>query len=833
MDLKLNSCAADDDALSPRNLGRAALVLGAMLLLVFWDVMILGDARVLSKVGCDVYSGALAGREFGFGQLRQGNFALWCPSILCGCPFFGGFQSGLVYPLSFPYLFLSAVAGINWSFILHTFLGGMFMYLWLGRQSLHRHACLAGALMFAFCAPFYLRLYAGHLMPHSTITWIPLVFLAIDGLIAAPTLGWLLLGTTAVSMELLGGYPQVLFYTAIAAGFYTLAKLSAAPKLWKSLLLLALMNVFTLGLTCVQWATSMAMAEECVRKGGVSYEFAAMFSLPPENWLTLIRPGLFGDMEAFPYWGRCYLWEMCLYFGIIGLFFAVVGLWHAQRRRVLTVAGIGVILGVLAMGCHSPHFRFFYEHVPGFNMFRSNSKFIIPLVVFLIFLGAHGLDALFRREKRVAPLLIGSAAFSLVLAVAYWTVLYGPIRIFYAFMQIPLKSDEAYDADKFAALPDAVEAAADFAAVELRLALMFMVILTLLLYFAWKRPAWHRAVMTGVLVVIGCELFFFAKSEHVFYSPAKFAVAPGLRSFLEKNCGEGRMLSLSDANLAMSLQGVSDLWGYNPDGVIRRYAEFMAFTQGGNPDRVTGYQTITKMHPRFDLLRCKFIVTYKKGEADIGKFAEPLPKNLLVTEWRVLEKRDAIFAAISRAGFDPRHTVYLERPLGSASAFASANLPAKARDNKLGAAPGIPDLQVRSEPRPARQPGDAPGAGASDSVSEPGSIRILRESTDWQEVEVTVTQPAILVQTDLYTPNWHAYALPGSAQSAYELIPANYILRAVPLQAGTHRLRIEYRPTKFVIGKWVSLASLALFVALVGWWIGRKLSVGGTRGQAF
>ncbi len=130
-------------------------------------------------------------------------------------------QTGLVYPLSFPFLVLSAAQAINWSFILHTFLGAMFMYLWLGRQSLHRYACLAGALMFAFCGPFYLRIYAGHLTPHNTIAWIPLVLLAIDGILATPTLAWLLLGAGAVSMQLLAGYPQVVFYSGIAAGLYT------------------------------------------------------------------------------------------------------------------------------------------------------------------------------------------------------------------------------------------------------------------------------------------------------------------------------------------------------------------------------------------------------------------------------------------------------------------------------------------------------------------------------------------------------------------------------------------------------------------------------------
>ncbi len=783
-------------ALSWRGLGLAAAVLGVMLLLVFGDLMLAGGNLVVSKAGCDIYSGALAGREFTFNQLRQGTFLLWNPVLLSGCPNFGGFQSWLVYPLAFPHLFLSTVAAINWIFILHTFLGGMFMYVWLGRQSLHRYACLAGALMFAFCGPLYLRLYAGHPTVHATIVWIPLVFLAIEGLILKPSLGWWLLGTTAVSMQLLAGYPQVLFYTAIAAGFYTLARLPEAPKLWKSILLLGLMNVLVLGLTCVQWAAAMAMAEECVRKGGVPYDFAAMFSLPPENWLTLIRPGLLGDMEKLPYWGRCYLWEMCLYFGTIGLFFSVVGLWHSRRRHVLTVAGIGVILAVLALGCHSPHFRFFYEHVPGFNMFRSNSKFVIPLVVFLIFLSAHGMDLLFRKEygkKVVTGMLLGAVAACAGLATASGLIMFCPPAVFAEFMAIPLNSREVYLNPNAFSSPEAVTRAATFTANELGLAMLFLGALTVALYLFRRRPEWRRVLAPAVVGLLAVELLLFAWREHVSFPP-EIVRMPQLQEMLEKNLGDGRVFSPDGSNLALAMNGVNDMWGYGSDAVIRRYAEFLAFTQGENPDEVTGYQQFRKLHPRFDLLRCKFVlIPQPDGSRKIMEAFNPLPRFLLLTDWRAVEKRDDVFAEISRLEFDPRQTVLLERPPAPDWVAAAA-------------APAPPEL---ADPKSKIQ----------NPKSAPGTVRLLRETTNWQEVEVTLSQPAILLQTDLFTPNWHVYALPGSSQTHYELIPADYILRSVPLLAGTHRLRIEYRPTAFVTGKWVSLASLALFAGIAAVWL--------------
>lgn len=763
------------DALSLRAIATAAGMLAAALLVTFFDTIILGNDTILSAVGCDIYAGTLPARDLLFTQLRNGHFPLWSPSVFCGTPCFGGFQTGLLYPPSILYLLLPAAQAMNWEFILHLFLGGLFMYLWLGRQSLHRHACLAGALMFMFSAPFYLRLYAGHVAPHSTITWIPLVFLAIDGLVASPRLGWMLLATGAAAMELLGGYPQVLFYTALIAVPYALIALRRSPRPFKALILMAAASALALGLTCAQWAAGIAMSGECVRQGGVSYDFAAMLSLPPENWLTLIRPGLFGDMTTHPYWGRWYLWEMCLYFGTTGLFFAAAGLTHSARRRVVLFATFAVATAILAMGAHSPHFTFFYNHVPGFNLFRSNSKFIILTVVFLIVLSAHGLDRLFRNESpRIIPRLLAAATgVAVLLALVWMATIFGPADWMAQFIAIPVKSGQIYFDPAPFSNPAVVARATAFMAGEWALAFMFMAAVAALLLAAWKRPAWRAPLMAAWIGLIAAELLLFARRDQASFDPAILR-STELESFLKANLGDGRIFSPDGSNVSLTMPGVSDLWGYGSDSVIRRYAEFMAWTQGENPDAVTGYQLFHVLHPRFDLLRCKYMLTPQPGGGrKITELKNPLPRFLAVADWRVVPNRDTVFALLAQTNFSPRATVLLERA-------------------PAGWAPSA---------HPITPPVDA-------------AIRIIDETTDRQDVEITLSQPAILLQTDLYTPNWHVSALPGSSQTEYELIPADYILRAIPLQAGAHRLRIEYSPVAFTVGKWVSWVSLALFIAL-------------------
>jgi uncharacterized membrane protein YfhO len=88
---------------------------------------------------------------------------------------------------------------------------------------------------------------------------------------------------------------------------------------------------------------------------------------------------------------------------------------------------------------------------------------------------------------------------------------------------------------------------------------------------------------------------------------------------------------------------------------------------------------------------------------------------------------------------------------------------------------------------------------------------MVAETPDSLTVEADAASPALLLITDPYSRDWRAVALPGSAQARYDLLPADYILRAVPLAAGHHRLRIEYAPPSFRIGLAVSA------LAALGW----------------
>src|SRR5207247_9070449 len=151
--------------------------------------------------------------------------------------------------------------------------------------------------------------------------------------------------------------------------------------------------------------------------------------------------------------------------------------------------------------------------------------------------------------------------------------------------------------------------------------------------------------------------------------------------------------------------------------------------------------------PLFAMPRLRNAVGHRANELKIVNAPDPAISHLhLVSSYRVLPDRNAIFDALRSTAFDPAREVILE-----------------------------------SEPEPRPSPSESAG-----------TARIVAASTDALEIEADVEQPAILLITDAFTQSWRAVALPGSVQTNYKLVPANYILRAVPLLAGHHHLRVEY-----------------------------------------
>jgi hypothetical protein len=751
-------------------------VLTAMVALVFGDVLV-SATRVVSQAGADGQEQFVAWRAFGFGQLRQGNLALWNPHLFCGAPYFGGFQSALLYPPNWLHLLLPVGPALNWLTALHLVLGGYAMWLWATHRGMSGAAGLVAAGLFMFCGPQFMHVSAGHFPNLSVMPWVPLLFLVIDETFERPRMRWWLMGVLVASMLVLAGQPQYVYYTAMAAGVYVALRLVRAQRRLAVAATLGSAALTAAGLTAVQGLTGLAASAETVRGAALPAGAAASFSLPPENLLTLVAPGFFGGAARAPYWGRCYLWEMSLFMGATGCFLAVYGAIRGDRRARRFAAAMALVLLILALGSHTPLWKALYRGLPGFDRFRGSSKFSFQAGTFLCLLAGAGLDRLLRqsrssggggRRRLVVPaaatltcgLLLTAAGLALRAEAAgpsaAWT------RLF-----------EAVDATEESYLPSAAYASSTFAREAGRLAggsLLLagatFLLLTVLLLAARRSPRLVYAVPGLALV----EVIVFA---WVFRStfPAAEAGDPVVQALRAAQPGDYRILNVGKPNAAL-LHGAYDLWGYDP-AVPRRYAEFMAFTQGQSVDEPSQYLPFRVLHRLYGMLRLRYVIPAVDPRPLEVQGLTALPRAFLVQTWRVAPDRDRLFAAAA-GEFDPSREVLLETP-----------------------------------PQFERRIASPPAAGPT------GSVRVVSETTDTLTIEAQVETPSILVVTDGYSVHWRATGLAGSAQARYEIMPANHVLRGVPLAPGRHAIRMAYRPRAFVVGAWISgvtAAGLALLI---------------------
>ncbi len=724
---------------------------------------LLSTTEVLSEQNTDVTLHFLYSRAFGFEEMAKGNLPLWNPYIYSGIPYLGQFQSALLYPPNLIFLVLPLATAINWSFALHLFLLGAGMYFWAVFRGLKSAAAFVAGVTAMLGGAVMLHIYAGHLSNVCSIAWIPFVLLGIDGWLKRRHAGWLAVSAAAVALQIYAGHPQYFYYTALVAGLYSVVHLPGTPRVWIAALGLAAIYPVGAMLASAQLIPGITATSEAVRSGGVAYEFSAMFSFPPENFLTLLAPWVFGDMRAVPYWGRCYLWEMSVFAGTGMLVFACFGagrkLENGGRLRLLIVLGCVV---VLALGMHTPLHKILYQVLPGFSSFRGSSKFIIFAALFLALFAGLGFDRLLRREK--FPRLLGAALAVLGLLLLGASFLITGDRLM-GFVNLIAATKESYLHPAAFEQGTLLAAAQDMAGQSLRVSGGLFLGFAALLYGTNR---WRWAVWAVGLAAVA-ELVVFARGTVATFPLADFTYQP-VADFLKNNPGDFRTLNLFNADAAMLLRS-ENIWGYDP-GVLKRYAQLLHLSQGNDPEAANQYLSFRAAHPILAMLRCRYAFVPKEGgQIDVTTMADPFPRFALYSQYRVLADSKAVLGELKSPWFDLRKEVLLE---------------------------------TEPVPKPEHE-------------TPRHNIRVVDSSTDHWTLEIETDRAALLVMTDSYSQDWRAIALPGSVQSNYTLQPANYALRAIPLAAGKHALRLEYVPRGFREGIALSVITLLVVGVALSW----------------
>ena len=785
----------------------ALLTLFLLTIAYFYHVIIPTDASVLSDQNTDTRHQLFYWRYFGFNTLAKGIMPLWNPYIYGGTPFVGGLQSAIFYPLNLIYLIFPIHVAINYSIILHVFLSGVFTYLYLRfvklnpqsaipnqqlqRDRLSRSSCLVSSIIFMFCAPQIFHVYPGHLPNLCTMIWLPLILLFSELFIRNRNFLYAFFGGVAVAFNILAGHPQYFFYTAIAVVVYFIIRIIQEfreHRNWEYVGYHAsgVFIIYTIGvlLAAIQLLPAFEMIKHSTRQA-LSYEWVGQFSFAPENFITLFIPEFFGDSLKTPYWGRYYLWEMSLYVGIIPLMLFALASFYNRNKFTKTFLIMALITMILALGKFTPFFKVLYSVVPGFNMFRGNSKFIFIIAFSLSVLSGIGAECLqnniFTKKKISTFLYITGgivAAISLFLLIFFlfgagYGTWHGIINKIYLL------------GDRYATLPSLKDPgflSATFAiATKSAVKFIILMILSLLVIGLWINGRLRRWIIIPItLALIFGDLWFFGNQYMVTFDSRQCFWDKEMLSILKSNPAAYRITTVGHFELNQGMaHDISNIGGYDAN-VIKEYSEFINLSDGKPIEEPRIVMEVGQISKLTNLLNLKYILlpvnariehpniklVFNNSKYALFDNTQALPRTFIVHEAKTLQGRDAIFKELASAEFNPLKCVILEEPSKLTRNISSENYP--------------------QEPNPT----------------------IIEYSPNRVTIKTTLQDDGYLVLGDTFYPGWNAY-MDGRKS---KILKTNYVMRSVFLEKGEHIVKFVYEPKSFTIGMIITLASVVILI---------------------
>ena len=608
-------------------------------------------SRVLSLPGEDLEGQFLWWRQFGFGELAKGHLVLWNPHLFCGTPFFGGFQSALLYPPNWLFLFLPLPFAVNLNIALHIFLAGWFTFLWVRVRGSHPLSALLAACGFMLGASTILHIVPGHLPNLCAMPWIPLLFWAVDGYRRGREAKFLYGGTAALALQIFSGHVQYVYYTGLAIGLYTLWILPKTEKRISFLSGLAGMGLGAGLLSAVQLLTGLQASGESVRGQQMSVDFLNAANLNVERLWMLLLPGFFGGVGD--YWGGGIYWEGPVFISVTGFVLALFALKNSDHPQKKVLGFLALFLVLLSLGKATPLFALFCKYFPMFDRFRGAGKLNAVITLFLVALAALGMDVVLKSPERLKGLGRGTAWGAGALAFFAFAFFLAPhvggARLFKQFL--PHAGAMAW---------------------SLFTGGLFLAGLSLLAYAGAKRP-WVRWAL--VLVAVG-ELWIYAQSNLVSFDfkDAQQKIA-SLQSLYEREPGDYRVC-VEKKDYTLGTTG-ADIWGEDPL-IPMRYALFTSKVANRDLDYVVRPLS-SQVAPPFGLLRLRYVLS-QQGNAFIPHPTgyRETPRVFLAGEWEVLPWQ-GILDKITAPGFDPTREVLLESDpgLGPATGKVKGNISVK------------------------------------------------------------------------------------------------------------------------------------------------------------
>lgn len=712
------------------------------------------------------------------------------------------------------YWLLSPPSSIAWFIVLHLFFGAVGTYCYCRTIGCSRIASFLGGLVFALSTENASLINAGHVLKIATISFAPWAFYFMER--GYRTLRPICFFTAAVvlAFQFFNIHWQIAFYTCLSLAVYgivrsiwlVLAHKEDKVRFTARVLGLNLITLlFFLSCVAISLAPLTSWSKDTNRgvqsganqgKGGLEREEAMAWSMPPEETAAFIVPGMYGfsrqeagqnptNIPAY-YWGRMVFTQTLTYMGILPWLLLPLPLLF-RRDRVTLAALIVLAFGILfSMGKYTPFYNLLYDYFPGINRFRVPKMMMFIPVFSLGMLAARGIDlladeqilksSLFRRYLFGVGAVVG--LLGAILAIEQFAPRF-TIEMFLPQIAQPTRYEEGeyligqrlsnlINETALSVVLVSACAAALYARYRLKLGFMALAVILVVLY-------------VGDLARVNSKfLFTVPVPEHA--KGNKTAVI----DFLLKDPEKFRVLPMDGSDPSyFSSNKIPVMFTSNPVQQ-RRWQEMLDVFN------------LNSSLP--DMLNVKYLIVdlqqYEKNKQQLADkyvpvFSLPEGNQLVLENKNVLPKAWLVSAVVPMTDQNQRLAV-----LGG----AMINL------RKVALVEGVPPL-------PLANPNIL-------STPPPGEVQVASYGDELIELNVQAATNALLVLGEKYYQGWYAFV---DGQQA-EIVPVNHVLRGVYVKPGNHKIEFRFDPPSFKIGKYLTLASFALFAGMLirEWFLRRK-----------
>lgn len=715
-------------------------------------------------------------KEFIRDQLfSQGTVPLWNPYLFSGIPLIANIQASLFYPLGFLFYLMPSEQAYGYTVVMHCLLASLFMYSFMRAASVSRGGSLLSAFVFTFSGFFMGHLYAGHLTFIQSYIWIPLVFRYLYLFVQTGRLLFALGAGLVVGIQILGGFPQISFYTILGGlGFLCFhGGFSLKARHFGDASRMALGAVVVLlagfGLAAVQVAPTLEFSRLSTRGEGLNYAMATYDSLDSKELLAFLIPDIFGSAVDQTYWKSrevWHFWESCGYVGILPLWLAFVKTSKPALRRLrgFFLLLIGAAL-VLSLGKYNPLYPWIYR-LPGFSSFRIPAQILFLYIFGMAAVSGIGLDQLQKGSQTwnrgFIPFIVLVGG---ILAVLVLGLHVDPFRMFLtlfrAFSEGPVTHanlDGLYERMSYS-----IHAAA----------LLFCAASAFLTVSKKISPGSRKIYLMGLALVAVDLLSFgsqFVKTQPIVTPPDKTAILWQLSA----TPVQGRVVTMDPrfgTNDGLQYRFPSVL-GYDPL-MLKRYADYILSSQGyPAKQHVVNLSGIHDPEAKLlKLLNVRQVVT----EGRVLSVVPEVPYANYV-QHVVVKPREKVLAYMKSGGYDPKGMVVFEKE---------------------------------------EIPQQSPGTFHQESLHV--SCAVTGYTSNRIALTVQSNSAGYLVLSEVFYPGWKAVVNGRKG----DVLRGNYLFRVIPLEKGDHEVTLYFVSWPFRVGGVISIVTLVCSMGLL-WFLRRQ-----------